>query len=220
MVAALYVQRGGSYYGLPGVDPWDEARDARLYAGPHPVIAHPPCARWCVMAGLAHSRGAPPPGEDAGCFAAALASVRRWGGVLEHPARSTAWAAHGLATPPKSGGWVDAGDGVGATCHVEQGHYGHLALKGTWLYAARIALPALAWGPSPDAPYHGGSKHPHLASARRKPVEVMSRAERIKTPPPFRDLLIAMARNGGAGAAPALPRRLTQLSLFGDGRAA
>ena len=30
-VAALYVQTGGCYYGLPGVECWDEARDARLY---------------------------------------------------------------------------------------------------------------------------------------------------------------------------------------------
>lgn len=26
MIAALYVQTGGAYYGLPDVDPWDEAR--------------------------------------------------------------------------------------------------------------------------------------------------------------------------------------------------
>lgn len=45
-VAAIYVQTGGSYFGLPGVDPWDEARDARRYAGPWPVVAHPPCQRW------------------------------------------------------------------------------------------------------------------------------------------------------------------------------
>ena len=38
-VAALYVETNGSYFGLPGVDPWDEPRDARLYAGPHPVVA-------------------------------------------------------------------------------------------------------------------------------------------------------------------------------------
>ena len=44
MVAALYVQRGGAYFGLPDVDPWDEERDARLYPGPHPVVAHPPCS--------------------------------------------------------------------------------------------------------------------------------------------------------------------------------
>ena len=29
MVAALYVEAGGSYYDLPNVDPWDERRDAR-----------------------------------------------------------------------------------------------------------------------------------------------------------------------------------------------
>ena len=46
MIAALYVQTGGSYYGVEGVDPWDEARDARLYSGPWPVVAHPPCQRW------------------------------------------------------------------------------------------------------------------------------------------------------------------------------
>ena len=49
-VAALYVETNGSYFGLPGVDPWDEPRDARLYAGPHPVVAHPPCQRWGQMA--------------------------------------------------------------------------------------------------------------------------------------------------------------------------
>ena len=43
MIAALFVHKGGAYFGLPDVDPWDEARDARLYPGPHPVVAHPPC---------------------------------------------------------------------------------------------------------------------------------------------------------------------------------
>ncbi|WP_215412864.1 hypothetical protein, partial [Escherichia coli] len=87
---------------LPNVDPWDEARDARTYAGPHRVVAHPPCQLWVNFAALnfkryggEHNR----PGNDGGCFAAALASVRRWGGVLEHPASSKAWAAHGLTAP-------------------------------------------------------------------------------------------------------------------------
>ena len=29
-IAALYVETGGAYYGLPDVDPWDEARDVLL----------------------------------------------------------------------------------------------------------------------------------------------------------------------------------------------
>jgi len=56
MVAALYVQANGCYKGLPDVDPWDEVRDARKYDGPYPVVAHPPCSRWCRLAGLVEAR--------------------------------------------------------------------------------------------------------------------------------------------------------------------
>jgi hypothetical protein len=96
-VAALFVATDGCYFGLPDVDPWDVRRDARLYAGPHPVVAHPPCQLWVNFAALnfkryggEHNR----PGNDGGSFASALASVREWCGVLEHPAGSNAWAAH------------------------------------------------------------------------------------------------------------------------------
>ena len=41
-IAALFVEKNGIYYGLPGVDPWGKDRDARIYDGPYPVIAHPP----------------------------------------------------------------------------------------------------------------------------------------------------------------------------------
>ena len=104
MIAALYVEHNGVYSGLEGVDCWDEERDARLYPGPHPVVAHPPCSRRCRLAGLVEARWGHRRGEDGGCFAAALASVRRWGGVLEHPAHSDAWAAHDLNPPPTGGG--------------------------------------------------------------------------------------------------------------------
>ena len=69
-VAALYVDPRGPYSAMPGVDCWDEARDARLYAGPHPVVAHPPCARWCRLAKfVAHQTdGRLAIGDDDGCF--------------------------------------------------------------------------------------------------------------------------------------------------------
>lgn len=85
MVAALYVEAGGCYYGLPNVDCWDEARDARLYDGPWPVVAHPPCERWGKYWGgsptvIARTGQRKTKGDDGGCFEAALASVRQWGG--------------------------------------------------------------------------------------------------------------------------------------------
>jgi hypothetical protein len=89
LIAALYVESGGAYYGLPGVDAWDEKRDARRYAGPHPVVAHPPCQRWGKMwfgqpltvklTGVRKMKG-----DDGGCFAAALAAVRQ---RIAHPRR-------------------------------------------------------------------------------------------------------------------------------------
>lgn len=191
-IAALYVQRGGSYYGLDGVDPWDEERDARNYAGPHAVVAHPPCSRWCRLAGLVEARWGHKRGDDGGCFAAALDAVRKWGGVLEHPAYSDAWAAFGLPVPSRSGGWTRGLCG-GWSCHVEQGRYGHVAKKATWLYAHGVELPNMKWGHVADqkamAPVSwcgnrtkSGDKRPRVGK------QVAS-----KTPTEFRDLLIDMA---------------------------
>jgi hypothetical protein len=150
VIAALYVATGGCYFGLPDVDPWDVTRDARLYAGPHPVVAHPPCERWGrYWHGEPSARERKLRGDDRGCFAAALWAVRTFGGVLEHPEASAAWRWFGLATPAKSGGWVNADWFGGWTCCVEQGHYGHRARKATWLYACGVrSLPSLKWGPS------------------------------------------------------------------------
>lgn len=202
MVAALFVETDGTYFGLPGVDPWDEARDARTYPGPHPVVAHPPCARWGRYWG-----GNPTQwprlkkGDDGGCFASALACVREYGGILEHPADSAAWDRFGLARPPRSGGWIRA-DWLfgwhGWTCHVEQGAYGHRARKATWLYAHGVELPELAWGPAEgdflrlDDGYHTAAER--RAAVRRGVTEKLSHKDRARTPEPFRDLLLSIAR--------------------------
>mgnify|MGYP001612340216 FL=1 len=145
MIAALFVATNGCYFNLPDVDPWDATRDARTYQGPHAVVAHPPCSRWCRLAGLVEARWRHKRGEDGGCFASALESVRRFGGVLEHPAYSDAWPAFGLPKPLRHGGW-QRGTCGGWGAHVEQWHYGHVAKKATWLYAFGAELPVLRWG--------------------------------------------------------------------------
>ena len=199
MIAALYVETGGCYFALPDVDPWDHARDARTYAGPWPVVAHPPCERWGRYWG-GHPRQRPrlKLGDDGGCFAAALAAVRRWGGVLEHPEGSHAWRAFGLNLPPRSGGWVVADFEGGWTCCVEQGAYGHRARKATWLYAHGVDLHSLSWGRAPGDFLRLDDGF-HSAAARARAVKTgicqqLSKKQRAATPIPFRDLLMSIAR--------------------------
>jgi hypothetical protein len=205
MIAALYVQTGGAYYGLPEVDPWDEVRDARAYAGPWPVVAHPPCQRWGKFwAGqplwIKRTGERKTLGDDGGCFAAALASVRRWGGVLEHPEGSRAWAHFGLIKPSRSGGWARADDHGGWTCCVEQGRYGHYARKPTWLYAVGCDLPSLDWGRS-EARFPAWAIEKHGLAYCKRAGELafqgggVNSTARIHTPAAFRDLLIGMARS-------------------------
>ena len=141
-VAALFVANPGCYVGLPDVDPWDVKRDARLYAGPYPVVAHPPCQLWVNFAALNYKRYGGEhnrPGNDGGCFASALASVRQWGGVLEHPASSKAWRKYGLRPPEPVlvGWWSDPTWPNAWTCEVWQSAYGHAARKRTWLLLRR-----------------------------------------------------------------------------------
>src|SRR6185312_4784576 len=175
---------------LPNVDPWDEARDARLYDGPYPVVAHPPCDRWCQMAPVNQARYGHPIGDDGGTFAAALKAVRRWGGVLEHPAISLAWPAFDLPRP-SPGGWIKGFCG-GWSAEVEQRHYGHRARKATWLYAFGVELPELCWGKGavPKAWISTDRPRSELAAAG---IAQLSKREAKATPLAFRDLLISIA---------------------------
>ena len=193
-VAALYVEEGGVYHGLEGVDPWPESRDARKYAGPYPVVAHPPCARWCRLAGLVEARWGHKRGEDGGCFEAALRSVREFGGVLEHPAYSDAWGKFALPIPSRHGGW-QRGICGGWAAHVEQGRYGHPAKKATWLYAYGVGeLPSLRFGFNPDQKSKAlvswcGN---HISSDEKRPR--VGKAAAARTPLEFREVLLSIAR--------------------------
>lgn len=207
MIAALYVETGGCYFSLPDVDPWDRERDARTYAGPWPVVAHPPCQRWGR-----YWHGAPRKphqyelGADDGCFVAALAAVRRWGGVLEHPEGSHAWRAFDLIAPPRHGGWIAADWHGGWTCCVEQGRYGHFANKPTWLYAVGVDLPALEWGKGKQRIHPRALELHGYEKARRIGMMAMvggKNKTRIRdaTPAAFRDLLLSIAQSASSRAA-------------------
>lgn len=200
MIAALFVETDGCYFNLPDVDPWDMQRDARLYDGPYAVVAHPPCQRW---GRFWHGSTAKPhqfkKGDDGGCFASALQSVRTWGGVLEHPKDSHAWEWFGLSKPPHTGGWIKADNCGGWTCCVYQGHYGHFSGKPTWLYANGVELPELRWGKCEQRLHPIALEKHGYEKARRIGMMAMVGGKdktriRNATPVEFRDALLDIAR--------------------------
>lgn len=205
MIAALFVETNGAYYGIPGIDPWDEVRDARNYEGPHPVIAHPPCQRWGKFwAGspyhIAKTGERKVKGDDNGCFESALRSVRKYGGVIEHPWGSHAWPHFGLTVPSRLGGWIKADEYGGLTCCVEQGKYGHYARKPTLLYyVGDKQPPELAWGKS-EAFFPQWAIDKYGLEKCRRIGELglkgggKDNTHRIGTPPGFRQLLIDLVK--------------------------
>jgi hypothetical protein len=153
-------------------------------------------------------------GADGGCFEAALNAIRTFGGVLEHPAYSAAWARYDLPRPTWHGGWTASLLDGGASCYIEQGRYGLPVKKATWLYAFGVELPELEWGLTPDG--HGEEPNGEWGGIENwrdrwqqkgkqgeHPKAIGSawmrgnrhNGMRSSTPPPFRDVLLAMARS-------------------------
>lgn len=196
MIAALFVQADGCYVGDPLIDAWPESRDARTYAGDLPVVAHPPCQLWGAMAAVNYVRWGGDhnrPGNDGGCFSAALCAVIRCGGVLEHPAKSRAFKAYGLPAP-KGLGWKKAGLHEWV-CEVWQSAYGHRARKATWLYYSGTNPPhELNW--NRPAGTHQVGFQDQRGKSRNKPT--LSKREANATPLSFRNELLKLARNARA----------------------
>lgn len=188
-IAALFVETGGCYFEVPGIDLWDEARDARNYQGPHPVIAHPPCQLWGNMAAINYKRWGGEhnkPGNDGGCFASAIQSIKKYGGVLEHPAKTRAWEAFGIGSP-KPCRWVQYGSYWVA--EVWQSTYGHRANKATWLMYVGEKKPFdLNWERRIGSYQIGFSDQ----RGKNKNKPTLSKREANATPPAFRDELIRL----------------------------
>lgn len=122
-VAVLFARSDSYYKTLPGCDLFDIERDARSWPGGCPVVAHPPCRAW---ASLRHK--AKPRDDEKNLARWAVAQVRKWGGVLEHPQCTTLWQDQGLPEGQERdafGGW---------TLYIQQHWWGHRAQKRTRLY--------------------------------------------------------------------------------------
>lgn len=196
-VVALYVDPRGPYPSR--VESWDATRDARLYAGPRPVVAHPPCGPWGK---LRHQYE----GGEHDCGPRAVEQVRTFGGVLEHPAQSMLWDVVGLPKPlvqPAGMAYSHVDAHGGFSIAVDQVDWGHVARKRTWLYI--VGVDWLEVARLYDARPYPGRAPTHWASGSRgksarktgNPVppgiKVCSASQRRKTPPAFADFLIELA---------------------------
>jgi hypothetical protein len=196
MIAALYVDPRGPYPAMDNVDCWDIERDARLYDGPHPVVAHPPCGPWGKLKHLYR-------GDEHDCALVALAQVRRFGGVLEHPAKSKLWAAQDIPTP---GSFPDRFGGFSVA--VDQCAWGHVARKPTWLYIVGVniqtVVDGIRVGGTPTHWASGSRVNSSKSSTRQgSPVphgiKVCSAQQRRRTPAAFAQWLVSLARTARPG---------------------
>jgi hypothetical protein len=191
MIAALYIDPLGLYPRLPDVDAWGELRDARRYAGPFPVVAHPPCGPWGALRHLYQ-------GAEHDCGPRAVEQVRAFGGVLEHPRGSKLWRECGLPAPGEPADCYG-----GFSVEVDQCAWGHVARKCTWLYivgAPRAeVLAGIKTGGTPTHWTSGSRDNPDRPTTRRGApvppgIKVCSAQQRRRTPPAFAAWLLSIAR--------------------------
>jgi len=111
----------------------------------------------------------------------AVRQVRKFGGVLEHPASSTLWNEAGL---PR----VGERDGYGGfSMQINQSWFGHRAEKKTWLYICGV------WA-LPDIPLRLEYPSHVVQSRKRLSLPHITKAEREQTPMAFAQWLIGVAR--------------------------
>ena len=180
-VAVLFARADSHYKAMPGVEVYDMERDARTYDGPHPVVAHPPCRSWSNFSMFAKPRA-----DERNLARLAVALVREFGGVLEHPHTSKLWPAQKLPSGHQRdqyGGW---------TLVIDQHWWGHRAQKRTRLYIVGCEP-----GDIPDLPLKLGRAECVVGDVGRASTgddrQEVTKAEREHTPPPLAAWLVELA---------------------------
>jgi hypothetical protein len=180
MISVLFAARDSVYKKIPGLDVWDEDRDALNWPGGNPGIFHPPCRLFCR---LRHLSTAPESEKELAYWS--VSKVRQWGGVLEHPAHSRLWDEALLPSPGHA-------DNYGFSYDLDQYWFGHSGKKRTWLYIC---------GLDPEhVPVHAirlaGNYEDLFASAGRKYVPGSRHSGiRSATPLAFAQWLVEVASN-------------------------
>jgi hypothetical protein len=185
MITALCVRKDSIYKKL-GLDCYDQERDMRTFQGGNAVICHPPCAQWSALRGFARVD------ELQKTLAIeCVHMVRKFGGVLEHPAKSIIFEnSYRWERLPKPGMSKDPWGGY--TICINQHWFGHKAEKKTFLYICgcdQQNLPPISF--SLDAITHVVGSRVKRHTGRRRPE--LSKKDREVTPTLLAEYLIKVA---------------------------
>jgi len=184
-IAVLFARSDSHYKAMPECDVWDIDRDARNWPGGMPGVYHPPCRAWGRLRHMAKPR------KNERLLATwSVRQVRKWGGVLEHPASSLLWPKAGLPAPGKRdkyGGW---------TLPIVQQWWGHNAEKKTLLYIVGcepcdIPTIPMILGSASHVVSNGSINHINFGQPGWRPA--ISHAEREHTPPDLARWLVDLA---------------------------
>lgn len=164
MISVLCAQKNSIYKTIPGIDVWDEDRDAYFFTGSNPVITHAPCPQWSRMKAFANNN---PDEKELAFFC--LQKVIRNGGIFEHPAGSTFFKEAGITKNLYS---------------VDQSWWGFPARKGTFLFFSHCKpMPFPIMTNPPTHTFFGPNQN-------RIGKKEMPKSQRSKTVLPFATWLI------------------------------
>ena len=189
-VSALYVDiERGPYRDLVGEENcYGVDRDARTFRGPGPVVAHPPCGPWGAMRMFCTK-------QDASLGPLAVAQVRKYGGVLEHPCGSLLWRHCEMPRPFRR---LPTFVGREWALQVDQVRWGHPCRKRTWLFFVGVTPRDLPPLPPPRNETHlmtttrnradgaGGWRRTCPTCGKKK----LDTKDAHLTPPPFAEWLL------------------------------
>ena len=147
--AALFCRRDSDYKLRDHWDVYDADRNALTYAGNGPVVCHPPCRFWGQLSHMAGRSGNMTPEQieaEKGLATWSIETIRKVGGVLEHPSGSKIFK-----QLPEIGEVDECG---GFVIEIDQYDFGHVARKATKLYIVGTSVDKLPRLPKKDNTVH------------------------------------------------------------------
>lgn len=169
MITVLCANRNSVYKKIPGIDVWDQDRDAFFFTGSNPVITHAPCQQWSRMRAFSK-----PNADEKELAWFCLNKVLRNGGIFEHPMGSSFFKEAGITNNIYS---------------IDQSWFGFPARKRTYLFFHKckpLSLPLMQ-----HLPTHVLGINSKLSAAQKALRKELPKSQRSTTVLAFANWMIS-----------------------------